>query len=55
MTNKVGVARLRSERCSVSNERGSALMITLMVMLLVFVLGSALTTSMLTEITTSAN
>ena len=40
---------------SLSSERGAALMITLMVMLLVFVLGSALTTSMLTEVTSSAN
>ncbi len=55
MTNKVEVPRRRSERRSVSNERGAALLVTLMVMLLVFVLGSALTTSMLTEVVTSAN
>lgn len=38
-----------------SEERGATLVITLLVMLLVFVLGSALATSMLAEIASSAN
>lgn len=46
------------EQCAtrrLGNERGSVLLLALIVTLLVFALGSALATQVLTEITTSAN
>ncbi len=55
MTKKSTVPATRKRFLILTDEGGAALMITLMVMLLVFVLGSALTTSMLTEINTAAN
>ena len=40
---------------SLHSQRGAAFLVTLMVMLIVFILGSALATNMLTEITVSGN
>ena len=55
MTNRSTVLDTQKRFLKLADEGGAALLITLMVMLLVFVLGSALATSMLTEITSSAN